>query len=187
MAPSPRPPVREYRPLVFGAAVGLDKAGSKFTFGSSYQLNVDFQVLRPLALRALVRLPAASSQTTLGGATGEVHSVLAVAGVAVGVDAASFLRLDLFAGVGGARVVALGFPPPGKAALTWRRATSVFVGAGGGRAAFRIAPVVSVTAHAGVAVSAQPVEIIIYDQEAAVWGRPSLFFGIGLELRPDFR
>jgi hypothetical protein len=148
---------------------------------------VDFQVVEPLALRALVRLPAASSQTTLNGATGEVQSVVAVAGGALGFDATASLRLDVFAGAGAARVVAQGFPPPGKLAATSQRSTWVFVGAGGGRAAFQIAPILNVTAQGGVTLSAAPVEIVINDQVAATWGRPALFFGIGLELRPNLR
>lgn len=183
----PPPPPPEYRPLTVGAVVGLDKAGSKFSFGSSYQLNIDFQVLEPLALRALVRLPAASSQTTLQGATGEVQSVVAVAGGALGVDATPSLRLDVFGGAGAAHVVAQGFPPAGKAAATSQKSTWVFVGAGGGRAAFAIAPMLNVTAQTGVTVSASPIEVVIDDEVAAVWGRPVLFFGIGLELRPDLR
>ena len=185
--PPPAPPaphVPPYRPLTVGAVVGLDKAGSKFSFGSSYQLNVDFQVKKPLALRALVRLPAASSQTTLRGATAEVQAVVAVAGLAVGFNPAQPLRLDVFAGLGGAHVTALGFSPPGKQALTRQEAKWLFVGAGGGRAAFEIAPILNVTAQAGVAISSIPVEIVIDREVAAVWGRPSLFFGIGLELRP---
>jgi hypothetical protein len=38
-----------------------------------------------------------------------------------------------------------------------------------------------------MALSAKPVEIIINDETAAVWGGPALFFGIGLELRPALR
>lgn len=184
--PPPAPPA-DYRPLSVGAVVGLDKAGSGFSFGSSYQLNVDFQVREPLALRALVRLPAASSQTSLDGATGEVQSVVAVAGGALGFDASPSLRLDVFGGAGAAHVVAQGFPPTGKLAATSQRSTWVFVGAGGGRAAFQIAPILNVTAQGGLTVSAVPVEIIISNRVAATWGRPALFFGIGLELRPNLR
>ncbi len=183
----PPPPPEDYRPLVVGAVVGLDKAGSNFSFGSSYQLNVDFQVLEPLALRALVRLPAASSQTTLEGATGEVQSVVAVAGGALGVDATPSLRFDVFGGAGAARVIAQGFPPSGRLAATSQQSTWVFVGATGGRAAFRLAPILNVTAQASATVSASPVEIVINDQVAATWGRPALFLGIGLELRPNLR
>lgn len=183
----PPPPPPDYRPLVVGAVVGLDKAGSRFSFGSSYQLNVDFQVHQALALRALVRLPAASSQTTLDGATGEVESVVAVAGGALGVDATTSLRLDVFGGAGAARVVAQGFPPTGKVAATSQRSTWVLAFAAGGRVAFQIAPILNVTAQVGATLSARPVEIVINDQVAATWGRPALFTGIGLELRPNLR
>lgn len=185
--PTPPPPASvepPYRPLTVGAVVGLDKAGSKFSFGSSYQLSADFQIAKPLALRALVRLPAASSQTTLHGATAEVQAVVTVGGLAVGFNPTASLRLDAFAGLGGAHVAALGFSPPGKQALTRQESKWLFVGAGGGRAAFEIAPILNVTAQAGLAVSSVPVEIVIDREVAAVWGRPSLFFGIGLELRP---
>jgi len=185
-APAPPPALAEppYRPLTVGAVVGLDKAGSKFSFGSSYQLSVDFQATTPLALRALVRLPAASSQTTLHGATAEVQAVVAVGGLALGFNPTSSLRLDAFAGLGGAHVTALGFSPPGREALTRQASKWLFVGAGGGRAAFEIAPILNVTAQVGLAASSIPVEIVIDREVAAVWGRPSLFFGIGLELRP---
>jgi hypothetical protein len=183
----PSPPEPAYRPLTVGAVVGLDKAGSKFNFGSSYQLNVDLQVAQPLALRALARLPAASSQTTLRGATAEVQAIIAVGGLALGWSPASSLRLDVFAGAGGAHVAAQGFSPPGKQAFTRQQSKWIFVGAGGGRAALQIAPVLNVTAQTGLAISAVPVEIVIDRETAAVWGRPSLFFGIGLELRPDLR
>jgi hypothetical protein len=187
-AAPPRPPVvPAYRPFTVGAVVGLDKAGSKFSFGSSYQLNVDLQASKTLALRALVRLPAASSQTTLQGATAEVQAIIAVGGLAVGFNPLPSLRLDAFAGLGGAHVAALGFSPPGKQALTMQQAQWLFVGAGSGRAAFEIAPILNVTAQAGLAVSSIPVEIVINRQVAAVWGRPALFFGIGLELRPDLK
>lgn len=185
--PPPSPPEPAYRPLIIGAVVGLDKAGSKFSFGSSYQLNVDFQVAKPLGLRALVRLPAASSQTTFQGATAEVQTVLTVGGLALGFNPVSGLRLDAFGGLGGAHVTALGFSPPGKQAVTRQQSQWVFVSAGGGRAAFEIAPILNVTAQASVAVSSKPVEIVINREVAAVWGRPSLFFGIGLELRPDLK
>ena len=183
-SPPPPPPPTPYRPLTIGAVVGLDKAGSKFSFGSSYQLNVDFQVIKPLALRALVRLPAASSQTTLNGATAEVQTVVTAGGLALGFNPVPSLRLDAFAGIGGAHVVALGFSPPGKQAVTRQQSKWVFVGAGGGRAAFEIAPMLNVTAQAGLAMSGVPVQIVIDREVAAVWGRPALFFGIGLELRP---
>jgi hypothetical protein len=186
--PPPPPPVEPaYRPLTVGAVVGLDKAGSKFSFGSSYQLNADFQLTKPLAVRALVRLPAASSQTTLQGATAEVQAIIAVGGLALGFNPTPSLRLDAFAALGGAHVAALGFSPPGKQALTRQESKWLFVGAGGGRAAFEIAPILNVTAQAGLAVSSIPVEIVIDREVAAVWGRPALFFGIGLELRPDLK
>jgi hypothetical protein len=182
---TPPAPPREYRPLTVGAVVGLDKAGSKFSFGSSYQLSVDFQLLKPLSLRALVRLPAASSQTTLKKATAEVQPVVAVGGAAVGFNPAAALRLDVFAGLGAAHVVAQGNSQ--QLAVTRQASTWVFVSAGGARAALQIAPILEVTAQAGLALSARPIEIVINDEVAAVWGRPALFFGIGLELRPDLR
>ena len=187
-APPPPPPAplpHEYRPLTVGAVVGLDKAGSKFSFGSSYQLSVDFQLLRPLSLRALVRLPAASSQTTLGKATAEVQPVVVVGGAAVGFNPAAALRLDVFGGAGAAHVVAQGNSQ--QLAVTRQASTWVFVGAAGARAALQIAPMLNVTTQAGLALAAKPVEIVINDETAAVWGRPSLFFGIGLELRPALR
>lgn len=186
-AAPPAPAPTAYRPLTLGLVVGLDKAGKRFSFGSSYQLSVDFQVQKSLALRALVRLPAASSQTTLHGATAEVQALLALGGAAVGFNPTPTLRLDAFGGLGGAHVDALGFPPPGQQAFTREVSKWVFVGAGGGRAAFQIAPVIDVTAQASVTMSGIPVEVVIDRQVAAVWGRPALFLGIGLELRPDFR
>ena len=45
----------------------------------------------------------------------------------------------------------------------------------------------NVTAQASLTMSAIPVEIVLNDEVAAVWGRPALFFGIGLELRPNLR
>ncbi len=183
--PAPPPDEPDYRPLTIGAVVGLDKVGSKFSFGSSYQVSADFQLARPLSVRGLLRLPAASSQTSLGGATAEVQTVIAVGGLALGFNPTPALRLDAFGGVGGAHVSALGFSAPGKQALTRQLSRWLFVGAGGGRAALQIAPILNVTAQAGVTVSALPVEIVIDHQVAAVWGRPALFLGIGLELRPD--
>ncbi|HXK19770.1 MAG TPA: hypothetical protein VNG33_18290 [Polyangiaceae bacterium] len=183
-APAPALP-RDYRPLTIGAVVGLDKAGSRFSFGSSYQLSVDFQLLEPLSLRALVRLPAASSQTTLGKATAELQTVVTAAGAAVGVSPSAALRLDLFGGLGAAHVVAQGNSQ--QLAVTRQESTWVFVGAAGARAALQIAPLLNVTAQGGLAFSGKPVEIVINDETAAVWGRPSLFFGIGLELRPALR
>lgn len=187
--PAPEPPAPEppYRPLTVGAVVGLDKAGSKFSFGSSYQLSADFQFLQPLSARALVRLPAASSQTSLNGATAELQSVLTAGALALGFNPFTALRLDAYGGAGAARVVAQGFSPPGMPAFTRQESKWVFVGVGGGRAAFEIAPMLNVTAQVGLAVSSKPIEIVIDDQTAAVWGRPSLFFGIGLELRPNLR
>jgi hypothetical protein len=187
--PVPPPPapaaVREYRPLTVGAVVGLDKAGSKFSFGSSYQLSVDFQLLKPLSLRALVRLPAASSQTTLKKATAEVQPVIAVGGAAIGFNPAAALRLDVFGGLGAAHVVAQGNSQ--QLAVTRQASTWVPVSAAGTRAALQIAPILEVTAQASMTLSSTPVEIVINDETAAVWGRPALFFGIGLELRPDLR
>lgn len=186
--PPPPPPVEpEYRPLTVGTVVGLDKAGSKFSFGSSYQVSADFQLAKPLSARAALRLPAASSQTSLGGATAEVQTVITVGGVALGFNPTPALRLDAFGGLGGAHVSALGFSAPGKEALTRQLSRWLFVGAGGGRAALQIAPILNVTAQASAVVSALPVEIVIDHQVAAVWGRPALFFGIGLELRPELR
>ncbi|HVY32628.1 MAG TPA: hypothetical protein VHB79_39095 [Polyangiaceae bacterium] len=185
--PASPPPAPPYRPLTIGAVVGLDKAGSKFSFGSSYQLSLDFQVLEPVSVRGLVRLPAASSQTSLNGATAELQSVLAAGGLALGFNPTPALRLDAYAGAGAAHVVAQGFSPPGMLAATRQQSKWLFVGVGGARAAFEIAPILNVTAQAGVAVSGVPVEIVIDGQTAAVWGRPSLFSGIGLELRPNFR
>lgn len=185
--PPPPPPPGEYRPLLLGAVVGLDKAGKEFSYGSSYQLSLDFQLLKPLAVRGLVRLPAASSQTTLDGATGEVQAVVTAGGLALGLDATPSLRLDVFGGLGAARVTALGFPPPGKAAATSQQSTWVMIGSGQARAAFEIVPILNATAQAGAVVATSPVEIVINDQVAATWGRPALFFGIGLELRPDLR
>jgi hypothetical protein len=188
LSPPPPPPAEpDYRPLTVGTVVGLDKAGSKFSFGSSYQVSADFQLAKPLAVRALLRLPAASSQTSLGGATAEVRTIITVGGLALGVSPTPALRLDAFGGLGGAHVSALGFSAPGKEALTRQLSRWLFVGAGGARAALQIAPILNVTAQAGVTVSALPVEIVIDHQVAAVWGRPALFFGIGLELRPDLR
>jgi hypothetical protein len=186
--PTPTPPLAvepDYRPLTVGVVVGLDKPGAKFSFGSSYQVSADFQVVRPLALRALLRLPAASSQTSLGGATAEVQAITAVGGLSLGFNPTPELRLDAFGGLGGAHVSARGFSAPGKQALTRQLSEWLFVGAGGARAALQIAPILNVTTQAGVTVSALPVEVVIDHQVAAVWGRPALFFGIGLELRPD--
>jgi hypothetical protein len=183
----PSPPLGEYRPLLIGAVVGLDKAGSQFSFGSSYQLSADLQLLEPLALRTFVRLPAASSQTTLDGATGEVQSVILATGPALGFNPVPSLRLDVLAGLGAAHVVAQGFPPPGKAAITWERSVWVLTATPQVRAALRIAPMLNVTAQGGLIVANRPIEIVINDQVAAEWGRPGLFFGIGLELRPSFR
>jgi hypothetical protein len=191
-SPPPVPPPRpsapslspdEHRPLLLGAAVGLDKAGSKLSFGSSYQLNLDLQLAPPLALRALVRMPAASSQVTVGTAVAELSAIMSVGGLALGFDPVRSLRLDLFLGAGAAHVVAQGFSPH-LPADTSRESTWVFVGDAAARGAFRIAPVLSVAAQANVAMSAVPVEVVLNDHVAAVWGRPVLFFGIGLELRP---
>jgi hypothetical protein len=176
-----------YRPLTIGAVVGLDKAGSKFSFGSSYQLSVDFQLLEPLSVRAFVRLPAASSQTSLHGATAEVQSVLSAGALALGFNPLPTLRLDVHAGAGAAHVVAQGFSPPGMPAVTHQQSKWIFVGVGGARAALEIAPILNVTAQASAAVSGVPVEVVIDNDTAAVWGRPALFLGIGLELRPDLR
>ena len=181
--PPPPPAHEEYRPLTIGAVVGLDKAGSKFSFGSSYQLSLDFQLLKPLSVRGLLRLPAAGSQTTFKKATAEVQPVVAAFGTAIGFNPAAVLRLDLFVGLGAAHVVAQGNSQ--QPALTHRQSAWVLVGAVGGRAAFQIAPMLNVTTQVGLTVSRAPVEIIINDETAAVWGRPALFFGIGLELRPD--
>jgi hypothetical protein len=171
--------------LTIGAVVGLDKAGSQFSFGSSYQLSLDFQLLEALSVRGLLRLPAASSQTSLNGATAELQSLLAAGAFAVGVNPLTKLRLDAYLGGGAARVVAQGFSPPGAPAFTRQKSKWVAAFVGGGRAAFEIAPMLNVTAQAGLALSTKPVEIVIDDETAAVWGRPALFFGIGLELRPD--
>jgi hypothetical protein len=185
-SPPPAPPEPPYRPLTVGAVVGLDKAGAKFSFGSSYQLSLDFQLLEALSVRGLVRLPAASSQTSLNGATAELQSVLVAGAFAVGMNALPTLRLDAHLGGGAAHVVAQGFsPPPGAPAFTRQQSIWVPVGVGGGRAALEIAPMLNVTAQAGLALSTRPVDIVIDEQTAAVWGRPALFFGIGLELRPD--
>jgi hypothetical protein len=183
--PPPPPAPTEYRPLTLGAVVGLDKGGKDFSFGSSYQLNVDFQLAQPIALRALVRLPAAGSQARLGRATAELESIIVVGGGALGFNPVPSLRFDLFVGVGAAHVVAQGFS---QIPATKRRQSSwVTVGAGGVRGALRIAPMLNVTTQGSLAVSAQPVEIVLNDQVAATWGRPSLFAGIGLEFRPDLR
>lgn len=184
--PPPAPPTpTEYRPLTLGAVVGLDKGGRDFSFGSSYQLNVDFQLAEPIALRALVRLPAASSQARLDRATAELESIIVLGGGALGFNPAPSLRLDVSAGLGAAHVVAQGFsqiPATNSQQSSW-----VTVGAAGVRAALRLAPMLNVTTQGSLVVSAQPVEIVLNDQVAAVWGRPSLFVGIGLELRPDLR
>jgi len=184
--PPPPPPPREYRPLVLGAVVGLDKAGRYFSFGSSYQLSVDFQFSQPLALRALGRLPAASSQTTLKKATAEVESIITAGGLALGFNPVSSLRLDVFGGAGAARVVAQGFSPE-VPAKTGHESKWLFVGLGGIRGALQIAPMLNVTAQGSLTVSSVPVEIVLNDEVAAVWGRPAMFFGIGLELRPNLR
>ena len=184
--PAPPPPLEDYRPLIVGAVVGLDKAGADFSFGSSYQLSVDFQFSKPLALRALGRLPAASSQTALKRASAEVEAVIAAGGLALGFNPVQVLRLDAFAGAGAAHLTAQGFSPE-VPAKTSRESKWLLVGVGGGRAAFQIAPVLSVTAQGSLTVSQIPVEIVLNDEVAALWGRPALFFGIGLELRPSFR
>jgi hypothetical protein len=181
--PPPPPPPDEHRPLLLGAAVGLDKAGSKLSFGSSYQLNLDLQLAEPLALRALVRMPAASSQVTVGSAVAELSAIMTVGGFALGFDPVRSLRLDAFLGAGAAHVVAQGFSPH-VLADTSRESSWVFVGDAAGRAAFRVAPMLSVAAQANVAMSAVPIEVVLNDHVAAVWGRPVLFFGIGVELRP---
>lgn len=186
--PPPAPePVTPYRPLVLGAVVGLDKVGSKFSFGSSYQVNLDFQLAKPIALRALLRLPAASSQTELRRATAEVSSIVAAGGFAFGVSPAPALRLDVLLGAGAAHVAAKGFSPPDASAITYEAASWVPVGVTGARAAFELAPMLNVTAQMGAAIATSPVEIVLYRETAAVWGRPALFFGIGLELKPNLR
>jgi hypothetical protein len=165
--------------------VGLDKGGSDFGFGSSYQLSVDVQLATPIALRALVRLPAASSQARLARATAELESVVALAGGAVGFNPAEALRLDLFLGLGGARVVAQGFsqvPATNSQQSSW-----VPVGSVGLRGALQIAPMLNVTTQGNMVVSSRPVEIVLNKEVAATWGRPSVFAGIGLELKPDLR
>ena len=165
--------------------MGLDQAGSQFSFGSSYQLSIDFQFSKPVALRVLGRLPAASSQTALKEATAEVESIITAGGLALGFNPAAVLRLDLFGGAGAARVVAQGFSPvPAKIG---RESKWLFVGLGGVRGALQIAPMLNVTAQSSLTMSSVPVEIVLNDEVAAVWGRPALFFGIGLELRPDLR
>lgn len=184
--PAPPPPLEDYRPLLVGAVVGLDKPGPKLSFGSSYQLNVDFQLSKPIGLRVLGRLPAASSQASLAGATAEVESLIAGGGFTFGFDTAQMLRLDVLAGAGAARVVAQGFSPE-LPAQTSREREWLLVGLGGLRSALRIAPVLNVTAQAGLTFSTRPVELVLNEQTAAVWGRPALFFGIGLELRPKLR
>jgi hypothetical protein len=184
--PPPPPPPQDYRPLVLGAVVGLDKAGSQFSFGSSYQLSIDFQFSKPLGLRAIGRLPAASSQTTLKRATAEVESIITAGGLALGFNPAAVLRLDVFGGAGAARVVAQGFSPD-VPAKTGHESRWLFVGIGGVRGALQIAPMLNVTAQSSLTLSSIPVEIVLNDEVAAVWGRPALFFGIGLELRPDLR
>ncbi|HEY6079231.1 MAG TPA: hypothetical protein VIW29_10535 [Polyangiaceae bacterium] len=185
-APPPAPaPAPERRPLAMGAAVGLDKAGSKLSFGSSFQLSLDLQLAKPLALTALVRLPATNSQVTVGSATAELSAILTAGGVSLGFNPARVLRLDAFLGAGAAHVVAEGFSP-NVPAETSQKSRWVFIGSGGARAAFQIAPMLAVAAQANLALSGVPVEIVLNDQVAAVWGRPVLFFGIGLEVRPAF-
>lgn len=183
--PPPPPPPIEYRPLTVGAVVGLDKGGTDFSFGSSYQLSLDFQLATPLALRGLVRLPAASSQARLARATAELESIVALAGGAVGFDPAEALRLDLFFGLGGAHVVAQGFsqvPATNSQQSSW-----VPVGSVGLRGALQIAPMLNATTQGSMVVSSRPVEIVLNKEVAATWGRPSVFVGIGLELKPDLR
>jgi hypothetical protein len=58
---------------------------------------------------------------------------------------------------------------------------------GGVRSSFTIAPPLNVTAQGGLTLASRPVELVLNDEVAAVWGRPALFFGIGLELRPNLR
>jgi hypothetical protein len=166
--------------------VGLDKAGENFSFGSSYQLSVDFQFSKPVALRAVGRLPAASSQTKLKSATAEIESVIIAGGLALGFNPAPVLRLDVLGAAGAARIVAQGFSPE-VPAKTGHESRWLLVGVGGTRGALQIAPMLNVTAQASLTLSAVPVEIVLNDEVAAVWGRPAVFFGIGLELRPDLR
>lgn len=183
--PSPPPlPEPDYRPLTVGAVVGLDKGGKDFNFGSSYQLSVDFELADPLSIRALARLPAASSQTRLQLATAELQSIIVVGGAALGFDPVPALRLDLFGGLGAARIEAEGFSP---IALYSQETTWVFASAFGLRGALRIAPFLNVTAQGSAVIASRPVEIVLSEQVAATWGRPALFAGIGLELRPNLR
>jgi hypothetical protein len=92
----------------------------------------------------------------------------------------------LLAGAGAARVAAQGFSTD-VPADTNRESRWMLVGLGGVRGALAIAPMLNVTAQAGLTYAAQPVELVLNDEVAAVWGRPALFIGIGLELRPNLR
>ncbi len=184
-APTAPPVDPSYRPLVLGALVGLDKPSSSLSFGSSYQLNLDLILTGAVSLRALARLPAASSRVQQDRATAEVSSVITGAGVVVGVNPLASLRLDLFGGAGAAHVAAEGFseiPAKTSAKSTW-----VFVSLGALRASLRLTPALSLTLHGGLAVAAVPVEVWLNDTRASVWGRPALFSGIGLEFSPNLR
>jgi len=184
--PAPPPPIDDaYRPLALGVLVGLDKPSPSLSFGSSYQVNLDLTLAKPFALSALLRLPAASSSVKRDRATAEVKSVVTAAGFSVGFDPVAPLTLELFGGVGAARVSARGFSEID--AILATKSEWVFVSVGAARGSVRLTPALSLTLQAGLAFASVPVEIWLNGSRASVWGRPSPFAGLGLELRPNLR
>ncbi len=183
--PEPAPPpaaAAQSGPLILGAVIGLDRGGADFTFSSSFQFNADFEIVRALRLRGLLRVPMASARAESGSASAEVKPLLAAGGLAVGGDLLPGWWLDFWLGAGGAHVVAEGFsdiPASTRSAGSW-----VFVVVGGAHTAWRLNRVMNLALHAGASVAPSPVEIYVNDERIATWGRPAFISGVGLEFQP---
>jgi len=180
--PSPEVVPPEDSPLILGAVIGLDHAGSDFTFSSSFQFNADVALHESLRLRGLLRVPMASARAEGAGASAEIKPLLAAGGFAVGGDLVPGWWLDFSLGGGAAHVVAEGFsevPASTRSAESW-----VFVVVSGVHTAWRLNRIMALTLHAAAVVAPSPVEIFVNDERIATWGRPSIMTGVGLEFRP---
>jgi hypothetical protein len=184
-APPPPPAAVPFRPLVLGALVALDKPGPDFGFGSSYQLNIDWALSAPLSLRAVARLPAASSHVKLFPASAEVRAFTAAGALVLGGNPIDELRLDAFVGPAAARVSADGLSE--QPAYVYSRAEWVPAAVGGVRGSYQLTPALGATVQFSGIFAARPVEIWLLEQLAGTWGRPALSLGMGLELRPNLR
>jgi hypothetical protein len=186
LAPGPPPerPTPHPAPFAFAASAGPDKPANDWSWGLSYQLNLEAALTRALGTRLLVRLPVTTSSVGAAAAKAEVEAQVLGGALTLDTTLSEDWIVGGYLGGSGVHLSAKGFSTA--AAATRTESHWVFGLLLGAHLRWHFQASLGLIAQAGTVIVPTRAEIILNDQSAGSWGRPGFMSGLGLEFRPSW-